>query len=78
MPIEPMMLVEASVLFGDDSVLQIGRDLAERHKFVAFDIRLVVHPGLQTALDMHGGCWRIDPSGGHQSERGKQPQSRNS
>src|ERR1700723_2441374 len=30
------VLVEARVLSGDNSVLQIGRDLAERNEFVAF------------------------------------------
>ncbi len=52
-PIEPMVLVEARVLRGDDSVLEIRRDLAERNEFVAFVIRSVVNPGLQVALDVH-------------------------
>jgi hypothetical protein len=44
------------VLCGDYSVLEIGRDLAERNEFVAFAIRRVVNPGLQAALDVHRGC----------------------
>ncbi|MFZ0861000.1 MAG: hypothetical protein WCA27_14575 [Candidatus Sulfotelmatobacter sp.] len=55
MPIEPMVLVEVRVLRGDNSVLKIGRDLAERNEFVAFMIRSVVNPGLQPALDVHCG-----------------------
>jgi hypothetical protein len=37
-PIEPMVLVEARVLRRDYSVLEIGRDLAERNEFVVFVI----------------------------------------
>jgi hypothetical protein len=50
-----MVLVEAGVLRGDYSVLEIGRDLAERNEFVAFVIWSVVYPGLQAALDVHRG-----------------------
>jgi hypothetical protein len=32
MPVETMVLVEASILCGDDSVLEIGRDLIEGYK----------------------------------------------
>jgi len=41
-----MVLVEASVLSGDDSMLEIGGDLAERKECVAFAIGRVVYPGL--------------------------------
>jgi hypothetical protein len=47
-----MVLVEARVLRGDDSVLELGRDLAERNELVAFVIRSVVNPSLQVALDV--------------------------
>jgi len=50
-----MVLVEARVLRRDYSVLEIGRDLAERNEFVAFVIRSMVNPGLQAALDVHRG-----------------------
>jgi hypothetical protein len=50
-----MVLVEARVLRGDYSVLEIGRDLAERNEFVVFVIRSVVNPCLQMALDVHRG-----------------------
>ena len=40
-PIEAMVLVETRVLSGDDSVLEIRRNLAERNEFVAFLIRRV-------------------------------------
>src|SRR5258708_12615 len=66
-----MVLVEMRVLCGDYSVLEIGRDLAERNEFVAFAIRLVVNPGLQAALDVHRGCRGIDPPGGHKGQSGK-------
>ena len=45
-PIESMVLVEAHVFRGDDRMLEIARDLAERNEFVSFVIRLVVNPGL--------------------------------
>jgi len=54
-PIEPMVLVEARVLRGDNSVLQVERDLAERNEFVVFVIWGMVNPSLQTALDVHRG-----------------------
>ena len=72
-PIEAMVLVEACVLRGDDGVLEIGRDLAERNKFVAFLIRRAVNPGLHAALDVHGGGRWVDPPGGHKEQRGKRP-----
>ena len=75
-PIESVVLVEARVLRGDYSVLEIGRDLAERNEFVALVIRPVVNPGLQAALDVHRGCRRVDPPGGHKGQRGKQPKKR--
>src|ERR1017187_2131110 len=72
-PIESMVLVEVRVLCGDCSVLEIGRDLAERNKFVAFAIRRVGNPRLQAALDGHrGGRW-VDPPGGYKDQRGKRP-----
>ena len=78
MPIESMMLIEARVLGGDNGVLKIGRDLAERNEFVARPIRLAVDKGLQAALDVDGGCRWVDPSHGHKRERGKRPKKRDS
>src|ERR1019366_4574848 len=72
-PIESMVLVEARVLCGDYSVLEIGRNLVERNEFVAFAIRRVVNPGLQAALDVHRGRRWVDPPGGHKDQRGKRP-----
>jgi hypothetical protein len=72
-PIESMVLIEARVLSGDYSVLEIGRDLAERNEFVAFMIRHVVNPGLQAALGVHHGRRRVDPPGGHKDQCGKRP-----
>jgi hypothetical protein len=72
-PIESMVLVEVRVLCGDYSVLEIGRDLAERNEFVAFAIRRVANPSLQAALDVHRGCRWVDPPGGHKDQRGKRP-----
>jgi hypothetical protein len=71
-----MVLVEVRVLRGDYSVLEIGRDLAERDEFVPFAIRFVVNPGLQAALDVHRSCRWVDPAGGHQDERGERPKKR--
>ena len=68
-----MVLVEARILRGDYSVLEIGRDLAERNEFVAFVIRRVVNPGLQAALDVHCGCRWVDPPRGHKDQHGKRP-----
>ena len=72
-PIEPMVQVEAGVLRGDDSVLEIRRYLAERNEPVAFVIGRVVNPGLHAALDVHRGCRRVDPPGGKKGEHGKRP-----
>jgi hypothetical protein len=71
-----MVLLEAPVFRGDDSVLEIGRDLAEGDEGVALAIGLVVNPGLQAALDVHSGCGRVNPPGGHKGERGKRPKKR--
>src|SRR5579859_1714950 len=64
-PVESMMLVEARILRGDNSMLEIGRDLAQRNEFVSFAIRRVVNPGLQPALYVHRGGRRVDPPGNH-------------
>jgi len=72
-PIEPMVLVEARVLRSDYSVLEIGRDLAERNEFVVFVIWRVVNPSLQAALGVHRGCRWVDPPGAHKDQRGKRP-----
>jgi hypothetical protein len=65
-----MVLVEVRVLCGDDSVLEVGRDLAEWNEFVAFAIGRVANPRLQAALDVHRGGWGVDPPGGDKDERG--------
>jgi hypothetical protein len=75
-PIESMMLVKARVFRGDDSMPEIGRNLAQRNKFVTFVIRRVVNPGLQAALHVHrGGRW-IDPPGSHEDQHSKRPNKR--
>jgi hypothetical protein len=73
LPIEAMVLVKALVLGGDDSVLEIGRNLAERDECIAFAIRSVVNPGLYAALDVHCGCRWVDPPGGQKKQCGKHP-----
>jgi hypothetical protein len=75
-PIEAVVLVEARVLRGDDRVLEIGRNLADRNEIVAFVIRRQVYQGLQAALDVHSGCRRIDPPRGHKGQSGKRPKQR--
>jgi hypothetical protein len=75
-PIESMMLVETRVLRGDDSMLEIPRDLAERNEFVSFVIRPVVNPCLQPALHVHrGGRW-VNPPGCHKGQHSKRPKKR--
>jgi hypothetical protein len=74
-PIESVVFVETCVLCGDYSVLEIGRDLAERNKLVAFVIGRVVNPSLQMALDVHRGRRWVDPPGGHKDQRGKRPKT---
>ena len=77
-PIESMMLVKARVFRGDDRVLEIGRDLAQRNEFVPFVIRRVVNPRLQAAFQVHrGGRW-VDPPGSHEEQRSKRPKKRHS
>ncbi len=75
-PIEPMVLVEAPVFRGDDSVLEVGRDLTEGNKFVALTIRRLVNQGLQATLDMHSGGRWIDPPGSQKEQRGERPEKR--
>jgi hypothetical protein len=77
-PIESMMLVEMSVFCGDYSMLEIGRDLAQRNVLVSFVIRGAVNPSLQAALHVdRGGRW-IDPPGSHKNQHGKRPKKRDS
>lgn len=74
LPIESMVLVEAGVLGGDYSVLEVGGDLAERNEVVAFVIGRVVNPGLQVALDVNRGCGWVDPAGGDEEQRRERPE----
>jgi hypothetical protein len=73
-PVEAMMLVEASVLRGDDGVLEVGGDLGEREIGFARVIGLVLEPGLEAALDVDGGRRRVDPAEGDEEQRGQQPE----
>lgn len=77
-PIESMVLVEARVFRGDDSMLEIARDLAQQNEFVSFVIRPVVNPCLQAALHVHRGGRRVDPAGSHKDQHGNQPKKRHS
>ena len=78
LPIEAMMLIEARVFGGDDGMLEIGGDLAQRNEFVSFVVGGAVHPGLPAALDVHrGGGW-IDPAGSYECQRGQRPKKRDS
>jgi hypothetical protein len=72
-----MVHVKARVFRGDDSVLQLGRNLAEGNELIVRLIRLVVNPGLEAALEVDGGGWRIDPAEGHEGERGEGPEQAN-
>jgi hypothetical protein len=72
-PIESIVLIETRVLRGDDSVLKIGRYLAERNELVALAIRRAVKPGLQSALYVHRGRRRIDPPVRHEHQSGLRP-----
>jgi hypothetical protein len=77
-PIESMVLVEAGIFRGDDGMLEIGRDLAQRNEFVSFEIGRVVNPGLHAALHVNcGGRW-VDPTGSHQDQHSKRPKKRRS
>ena len=73
-PVETVVLVEALVFSGDDGVLQIGRDLAERDEVVAFAVGLVMYPGLQAAFDVYSAGWRVDPAESDKQEHGQQPE----
>src|SRR5271157_767593 len=78
LPIESVMLVEARVFRGDHSMLEIGRDSAQRNEFVSFVIRPVVDPSLQAALHVHhGGRW-VDPPGSRKDQHSKRPKKRHS
>ena len=75
LPIEAVMLVETCVLSGNDCVLKIRRDLAERDELVVFVIRRVVSPGLEVALHVYGGGRWVDPFAGHENQRAQEPQT---
>jgi hypothetical protein len=77
-PIESMVLVEAGIFRGDDGMLEIGRDLAERNECVSFVIGRVVNPGLQAALHVNCGGRRVDPTDSHQDQHSKRPKKRRS
>lgn len=62
LPIESMVPVKVCVFGGDDRMLEIEGDLAERNEFVVFAIGLMLIPGLEAALDVDGGCGWIDPT----------------
>jgi len=75
-PIESMMLVEASVFRGDDGMLEIRRDLGQRNEFVTFVIRRVANPCLKAALHVHCGGRRVDPPRSQKNQRSKRPKKR--
>jgi hypothetical protein len=37
-----------------------------------------MNPGLQSALDVHRGSWRVNPPCGHKEQRREQPKKRHS
>jgi len=76
MPVEAVMQVEARVLGGDHGVLEIGRDLIEWNEVVALVIVRLVNPGLQTALRLHGGGGRVDPTSSNEEQSGEGPEKR--
>jgi hypothetical protein len=57
-----MMLIEAPVLGGDDSVLKIGRNLTEGNESVLLLIGRAVNPGLNAALHLQHGGRRVNPT----------------
>jgi len=73
-PIEPVMLVKACILGGDDGVLQVGRDLAERNEFVTLLVGDIVEPGLYSPLHVDSGRGRVDPAEPDQQQRKERPQ----
>src|SRR6185312_16959599 len=78
MPIESVVLVEARVLRGNDSMLKVGRNLIKRNKFVAIAIRRTVSPGLQVSLNVYRGRRRVNPPGSHKDQRSKRPNQQQS
>jgi hypothetical protein len=74
MPVEAVVLVEACVFGGDDSVLEIGRDLTKGDKAVAGVEGLVSDPGLEAAFDVDGGSGRVDEAEGDEGEGGERPE----
>jgi hypothetical protein len=76
MPVETMVLVEARILCGDDSVLEIRRYLTEGYEFVSFVIRHGLIPALHSALHLHRGCRWVDPPEDHKNQCGQQPKKR--
>src|SRR5262249_50128910 len=75
---EAMVLIESRVFGGNDSVLEINRDLLQRHEFIPFVIGGAVNPRLKAALHMHGSGGWLDPSGCYQQQDGERPERRHS
>jgi len=73
-----MVLVEAHIFRGDDRMLKVARDLAQRNEFVSLEIRLVLNPCLQAPLHVHGGGRRVDPPGSHKNQHSNRPKQRHS
>lgn len=57
------------------SLQRAAVDLLKRNEFVVFVVRLQVNPGFKAALDVHGGCRRADPLGGHKQQYSTLPKS---
>jgi len=68
-----VVLVEARVFSGDDGVLKVRRDLAQRNELIVFVVGFAVNEGLKAALHVNGGGGRVDPFGSDQGERGERP-----
>jgi hypothetical protein len=72
-PIEAVMQVEAGILGGDDSVLEIQGNLIEWNEPVTFLIGIAVQPGLPLALTLHRCSRRVNPSRCHKQQHSQEP-----
>src|SRR5690242_19365184 len=72
-PIESVVFIKASIFRGDNGMLEIERDLAQRDKFISLVVRRLMNPRLDMALNVNGCCRRIDPADGYNDQRAKGP-----
>jgi hypothetical protein len=61
-PIEAVVLEETPILSSNHCVLEVRRNPVQCNVNISFLISPMVNETLDSALNLHRGCWRIDPA----------------